>query len=178
MPTILLILLSAVLIASPSPGQQLNDKKLPSDSVEIDCAPGCVFAQFFELLEDADQAGSEAMFRAHSEEQRAAVRKYVKGGIGFLKHRRITNTVIATYQDGDLAMCAIRQASPEYPDNFELEYGCLMLDGDVWRLLPQPQYYRGKLNGLSEDNIAAFDELKKKFIALKSAQSHHKTNKG
>ena len=97
-----------------------------------------------------------------------AVKEFIKFAIPFFSREQIINTVLETFESGSYAVCAIVQTSSNKPDMYEIEKAFLMLDGENWRLLPQPQDHRSSLNNLAPEDLAAFDPLEKQFLEFKA----------
>jgi len=129
---------------------------------------GTVLQDFFNLVQSGQGDEAEKLVLIQTPDQERAVKEFIKFAITFFSGERITNTVLETFESGSYAVCAIVQISSNKPDMHEIEKAFLMLDGEYWRLLPQPQDHRSSLNNLAPEDLAAFDPLEKQFLEFKA----------
>ncbi len=130
--------------------------------------PGMVLQEFFNLVENGQGDEAEKLVLIQTPDQERAVKEFIKTGITFFSRERITNTVLETFESGSHAVCVVMQTSSNKPDMHEIEKAFLMLDGEHWRLLPQPQDHRSKLNSLAPEEMAAFDPMLKRYLEFKA----------
>ena len=139
------------------------------------CLAGVVLQDFFNLIQSGQGDEAEKLVLIQTPDQERAVKEFIKTGITFFSRERITNTVLETFESGPYAVCAIVQTSSNKPDMHEIEKAFLMLDGENWRLLAQPQDHRSKLNNLTVEELAAFDPLDKRFHEFKARNKELRT---
>ena len=132
-----------------------------------ECPADSVLHRLFVLLQNGQPDEARELFLIQNPDQQSAVNEFVGMGVEFFADGRIMNRVVESFADGGLAVCAIEQTSLDIPDKYELEKAFLMIEGENWRLLPQPMDHRSPLNGLSPGDMAAFDELEKKYSIFK-----------
>ncbi|MEN8007687.1 MAG: hypothetical protein ABFS42_11770 [Candidatus Krumholzibacteriota bacterium] len=134
------------------------------------CPADSVLQHLFDLLQNGQAGEAPELFLMHNPDQKKAVSRFVEEGVVFFADHRIINRVVETIADGRLALCAFEQTSPDFPEKYELEKAFLVLEGENWRILPQPQDHRSRLNGLSTHEKAGFDALLTRFNSFKRVQ--------
>jgi len=163
----MLIIISVLCPVDGARGTELVTFGTASITAVATCSPDSIVSRFFALLRSGDSSAAHELFLVQNTDQEGAVHSFVSSGIEFFAKTKVRSRVAATFEDGQFCVCAIEQTSIDFPDQWELEVGCLVREGSRWKLLPIPQNYRTRINGLSPQEISAFDILQEEFSNFK-----------